>query len=298
VDKNQKIIAFLVIGIPLTLATMLFFTPQKKSIVEQSSVTSKAKDEVDTRKPVLDIAKQQETPKIPVKETLLSSATFQFPMGSCGDSSTGGRDTWYPVFVDFTEKQLSDIKSKYCRDAIAHFRKEIGKQSIQVASFTSNAKAEELAGLLKTEFGSGEVGKPSYPVALDQPTTTPITSTKRIDECFESGNCSFAVVGYGLNKDTQMSFLVLYSEWEAFSSADKNAVRAKLDQYLGEMRSDPTRFVIDEEIGAGIPITHPSFSRITENIRNANGWIIYGSSGMSKRGALLVDYEIESATLN
>jgi len=87
--------------------------------------------------------------------------TFKFPIDSCGDTPQTTRNAWYPVFVNFSDRTLSQIKSNYCRDAISKYRKDIGVQSIQVASFLNLEKAEEFASAMREEVGSGEVGKPT-----------------------------------------------------------------------------------------------------------------------------------------
>jgi hypothetical protein len=84
---------------------------------------------------------------------------YDFPLNSCGDKDPGGTNSWYPVYVENTEINLNLIKSNYCRDAILKYREEKEIQSIQVASFLDQIKAQEFADLMQAEIGSGEVGE-------------------------------------------------------------------------------------------------------------------------------------------
>ncbi len=84
---------------------------------------------------------------------------FPFPMDACGDQLDATAEVWYPVYVDFSQKLLTHIKSNYCRDAIQTVVD--GKRLIQVASFVDRYKAKEFADLLKARVGSGKVGNPT-----------------------------------------------------------------------------------------------------------------------------------------
>jgi uncharacterized protein YgiM (DUF1202 family) len=70
------------------------------------------------------------------------SSQFNFPLATCGDQSSEPSETWYSVFVDGGD--LNDIRSRYCGDALST-RRRSGTPTIQVASFTSYAKALTLA---------------------------------------------------------------------------------------------------------------------------------------------------------
>ena len=64
------------------------------------------------------------------------------PQETCGDPSDSAT-TWYAVFID--GGNLDQVRSKYCKDAIATNRQDSGKASIQVASFTNRSRAETFA---------------------------------------------------------------------------------------------------------------------------------------------------------
>ena len=84
---------------------------------------------------------------------------YQFPAASCGDRDPGGANTWYPVFIKNTEHNYSEVRNRFCQDAIRKYREDRQTTSIQVASFTNKAKAEEFALILKINLGTGEVGE-------------------------------------------------------------------------------------------------------------------------------------------
>ncbi|HBE49824.1 MAG TPA: hypothetical protein DDW76_13775 [Cyanobacteria bacterium UBA11369] len=80
---------------------------------------------------------------------------FNFPMSFCGDRSVGGTGTWYPVYVDYSESNLRQIRQLYCCDAA--YEGSVNK--ILVASFYNRSKAEEFVAMLKNKnFGSAYLG--------------------------------------------------------------------------------------------------------------------------------------------
>jgi|GEM_PF-3860753 len=87
--------------------------------------------------------------------------TWNFPMATCGDRDPGGRNTWYPVFVNYSEARLRTIHAQYCRDAIRNYREKLNLHSIQIASFLKQEDAQAFADLMKRLLGSGEVGESS-----------------------------------------------------------------------------------------------------------------------------------------
>jgi len=91
--------------------------------------------------------------------------TEQFPKSSCGDPLPADSSLYpvqfFPVFVDYTDDSLSMIQRNYCQDAIRNLREEIGRNSIQVASFTSLQKAESFRDFLSREFEGADVGTPT-----------------------------------------------------------------------------------------------------------------------------------------
>lgn len=72
-----------------------------------------------------------------------SSTQFTFPMTACGDRSSEPSETWYSVFID--GGNIDEIRSRYCGDAISTTRQSSNTATVQVASFTSYARALSLA---------------------------------------------------------------------------------------------------------------------------------------------------------
>lgn len=71
------------------------------------------------------------------------TAQFNFPLGTCGEQSSQPSGTWYSIFID--NGDVNQIRSRYCGDAISTTREKSGTPTVQVASFTSYAKALALA---------------------------------------------------------------------------------------------------------------------------------------------------------
>ncbi len=102
-------------------------------------------------------ATSQET-KLPNTNTSTSTRLYNFPMSSCGDSDPGYVTNWYPVYVNYSDRNLAIIRTNYCRDAIPMYRNSQNTTSILVASFLNRSSAQEFADFMKIEVGSGEVG--------------------------------------------------------------------------------------------------------------------------------------------
>ena len=75
------------------------------------------------------------------------------PKDTCGDPYDPSASAWYPVFLDGAN--VDAIRSNLCQDATKLIRKDTGKLSVQVASFTSREKA-----LAYAKFVNGSVGEP------------------------------------------------------------------------------------------------------------------------------------------
>jgi SH3-like domain-containing protein len=94
-----------------------------------------------------------------------SSASFTFPMATCGDQASQPSDTWYSVFID--NGNINEIRSRYCGDAISTTHEKSGTPTVQVASFTSYARALALAKV---------IGGVVEQTAATAPNTTPNTT--------------------------------------------------------------------------------------------------------------------------
>lgn len=85
---------------------------------------------------------------------------YRFPKNTCGDRDPGGTNDWYPVYVKYSESNLTKIRKFYCGDALKN-RRQTGEMSIQVASFLNQQDAIDFANVMQSELGSAEVGRSS-----------------------------------------------------------------------------------------------------------------------------------------
>jgi hypothetical protein len=95
-------------------------------------------------------------------EPTIRAAVNEYPKGACGDPApyTLGRHELYPVFVDYSPENLRYVNNNLCRDAFKT-RREDGRLSIQVASFTTISNAQKFANFLQEQVGNSEVGNPT-----------------------------------------------------------------------------------------------------------------------------------------
>ncbi|NJS09253.1 MAG: hypothetical protein HC789_02150 [Microcoleus sp. CSU_2_2] len=92
-----------------------------------------------------------------------------FPKAGCGDKmpTVSKTDTvnLYPVFVDYSDSNLQTIKDNYCGDAFLKIttKDQDKKYVIQVASFTSEERANQFKEFLGTKLSSvnAKVGEPT-----------------------------------------------------------------------------------------------------------------------------------------
>ena len=92
---------------------------------------------------------------------ILRNKSNSFPLSSCGDSPPSGINVWYPVNVNYSERNLRIMQKNYCRDAFVKYVRETNTDMIQVASFLNINDAREFANFLKAQVGSGELGESS-----------------------------------------------------------------------------------------------------------------------------------------
>ena len=81
------------------------------------------------------------------------------------------RSSFYPVFVGYSEKNLDLVKKHFCADAIKRFSQKLGKDVVQVGSFSSREKADKLKLSLSVHLQGSEVGEPTVVQASSQPAT-------------------------------------------------------------------------------------------------------------------------------
>lgn len=146
---------------PESLAEMPDLAPASSTVDESQPIATSTSEPEPTSPPEAESSTETTTP----------SHSYDFPLDTCGDSDPDGNNTWYPVYVDYSEETLEQIQQNYCGDAIKNWREEKQKDSIQVGSFLTSEDAEEFARIMLQEVGSGEVGTPTVPeseVDLDE----------------------------------------------------------------------------------------------------------------------------------
>lgn len=81
---------------------------------------------------------------------------FNFPMSFCGDRSAGGTNIWYPVYINYSESDLRQIRRLYCCDA----EYDPSSNRILVASFYNPAKADQFVAILRAKnFRTAYLGR-------------------------------------------------------------------------------------------------------------------------------------------
>ncbi len=126
-------------------------------------------DRTQTNSKVQSTPQPQKIDQLPETKTSQPTNPFDsvsFPQASCGDklpkNAKADNFKFYPVFIDYNSNvNLEIVKSKFCEDAIQKFRIDKGNESIQVASFTSEERANKFKQFLASKLGSAEVGKPT-----------------------------------------------------------------------------------------------------------------------------------------
>lgn len=120
----------------------------------------------------------------PETDTASASTQFNFPLATCGDHASEPSETWYSVFVDGSN--VDEIRTRYCGDAISTTREKSGTPTVQVASFTSYARAlslakaiggvvEQTAQAAPTANGYQSAERPNTPASQPAPAPQPTT---------------------------------------------------------------------------------------------------------------------------
>ncbi len=84
---------------------------------------------------------------------------FPKPNG-CGSSSSSN-NCWYPVFIQYSDANWSQVLSNHCGDLEDAQSQETAKErgQIQVASFNNPQDAQGFANYMSSQYGSGWVGQ-------------------------------------------------------------------------------------------------------------------------------------------
>lgn len=137
-------------------------------------------DRTQTNSKVESTPQPQKIDQLPETKTSQPTNPFDsvsFPQASCGDklpkNTKADNFKFYPVFVNYDSKvNLEIVISNFCGDAIQKYRIDKGYESIQVASFTSEERANQFKQFLATKLGGAEVGVPNVRVTKSKPQPT------------------------------------------------------------------------------------------------------------------------------
>jgi hypothetical protein len=104
--------------------------------------------------PDISVPQPSQTPPLPEKAKEV-----------CGDPSPMAPDAYpvrfYPVSVEYSDRNLELVKKHFCQDARKMLSKSLGKEVLQVASFTSQEKAQAFKEELSQHFSQSRVGDPT-----------------------------------------------------------------------------------------------------------------------------------------
>ncbi len=85
--------------------------------------------------------------KIKEQNNHFTSDTIKFPMNYCGDYSAGGFNTWYYVYINYNQSDLTNIRNNFCCDA--YYNKS--NNTIIVASFYNKNRASNFVKVLNNK---------------------------------------------------------------------------------------------------------------------------------------------------
>lgn len=154
----------------LTQVTVETSNQPEREIGDSTDVDDSKSIEVGDSTPIevdsptsIDIPNSKPSPTVPnpaLSKNLFYS--YSFPLESCGDKlpdePTAYPINFYPVFVQFSEDNLTKVKS-FCKDAFKKLRKSKNIYEIQVASFVGIERATKFKGFIKDKIGSGDIGE-------------------------------------------------------------------------------------------------------------------------------------------
>jgi hypothetical protein len=192
--------------------------------------------------------------------------SVRFPQESCGDSlpedGSAYPVSFYPVFVDYSEKNLQILQSQFCKDSIKVFRDNKNKNSIQVASFTSQEKAEQFRKFIFPKIGMGELGQPT--TLTQKPNSTQGDSNLLNNEIYPKKNC-----GDKLPSELTAYPLKLYPVFIENNERNRDSIQSKFCQnafvnypsflgdsievasFLSEERAKKFKNLMQREVGSG-----------------------------------------------
>jgi hypothetical protein len=152
------------------VATSIFIADATGILQEfQSSSSVSNRSQLPRREQPAPTSQRMNPPSAPTQPSSAATEKFQhnftFPQNSCGDrlpdDQTAYPVTFYPVFVTYTETNLNQLKSEFCRDAFKIFREKNNRHEIQVGSFMTQQRANEFKAVLSETFNGVDIGEGS-----------------------------------------------------------------------------------------------------------------------------------------
>ncbi len=81
----------------------------------------------------------------------------------CNDEGTVGQADFYPIYIDYSPENLEAVSRQFCgggtRLPNRVFRRDVNKESVEVAFFSTLDRANTFREIISSKFSSAEVGK-------------------------------------------------------------------------------------------------------------------------------------------
>jgi hypothetical protein len=106
------------------------------------------------------------TPSPPPRTTKTYQFSFSnFPKNTCGDQKPNDPNAYpikfYPVNIPYSESNLSQAKSLFCRDSFQKRHPTTREKIIQMSSFLEQEKAQAFADFVSQKISGASVGEPT-----------------------------------------------------------------------------------------------------------------------------------------
>lgn len=94
-----------------------------------------------------------------IQKPTTQTYSLNYSLTYCGDKTSGGTNSWYPVYTAYSAENLKIIRQSFCCNAFY----DSSVNLIQVASFYNRSKATQLVSLMKsrnlksTWIGEGQI---------------------------------------------------------------------------------------------------------------------------------------------
>jgi hypothetical protein len=142
---------------------MSFFNPKFVALVAVLLLSACSSSE---KQPIAD--RSPEATPLPSSNPI-ADAPPAVPLGkakaTCGDALPKDEKAYpvsfYPIFVSYSDKNLELVKKHFCEDAIKRRSEKLGKDVVQVGSFTSKERASALKSELSGYLKGVDVGEPT-----------------------------------------------------------------------------------------------------------------------------------------